>query len=133
MSDVMTRKLRLDDGSAFSVTDVVGPGVNKQLVALVATEAIKAAAASLLGVSEAQLRARAKHLAFLQEEDSDSLRLSQARVAAQESASRYYILEMLSRGENVDRRKVVTLADWVGILEHFSLPTATGSLQDIGG
>ena len=79
------------------------------------------------------MRARAKRLAFLQEEDSDPLRLSQARVAAQESAPRYYVLEMLSRGASVDRRKVVTLADWVGILEHFSLPTATGSLPDMGG
>ena len=133
MNDVDVRKIQLEAGAVFDVADVFVPGQDRRVTVLVPTPSIKAAAASLLAPCEAQMRARARRLVFLEGEDVKPLRLSLARVAAQESASRYYVLEMLSRGQNVDPRKVVTLADWCEILEHFALATSTGALQEIGG
>ena len=133
MDDVDIRRIRLEDGAVFDVADVFVPGQDRRVTGVVPTPPIKAASASLLLACEAQMRARAKRVVLLEEQGTDSLRLTQARVAAQESASRYYVLEMLSRGQNIDSRKVVTLADWREILEHFALATSTGALQEIGG
>jgi hypothetical protein len=133
MNDVDVRKIQLEAGAVFDVADVFVSGQDRRMTVLVPTHAIKEAAASLLVACEAQMRARARRLVFLEGEGAESLRLSQARVAAQESASRYYVLEMLSRGQNIGPRKVVTLADWLEILEHFALATSTGALQEIVG
>lgn len=132
------KETRRDDGSVFLTRQIRIPGAITHLNVLVVNEQIQQKATALHPFAKAMSESKRARVIFMQT-SRESFRLhggpvyARAETESIQAAQRLAQLELLASGESVGGKVVVTLEDWICLLDFFAQELSIGAIRTIGG
>jgi len=127
-----------DDGSVFLTRQVCIPGAITHLNVLVVNEQIQQKATALYPFAKAMSESKRSRFIFMQT-SRESFNIhggpiyARAKTESIQAAQRVAHLELLASGESVGCKLVVTLGDWICLLDFFAQELSVGAVRTIGG
>ncbi len=132
------KEIRRDDGSVFVTRQVRSPKSGTHLNVIVLNEHIMNKACALLPFARSMSTSKKARLNFLRSASEclmidNGAAYSFAENEFRRATARLAKLELLSAGSSMSDSQVVTLEDWVMLLDFFHQDLSIGAIRTIGG
>ncbi len=132
------KEIRRDDGAVFVTRQVWSPKSAVYSNVIVVNDQIVNKACALLPFAKSMNASKKTRLNFLRS-SSESLMVNNGAAYAsaenesRQASARLARLELLSTGSSVSDDMVVTLEDWIMLLDFFVQDLSVGAIRTIGG